>query len=102
MAPHFSRLPATDVLLYGAVHATQRPPHRLLLPANPHPTLPHLPSLLQTPPTSPSTHPPTPHSVAGWVGELQGGISYFEYIRGLVARVDSDWDGIVADLEAIR
>lgn len=41
-------------------------------------------------------------SVAGWVSELMGGISYLEYIRGLVSRVDSDWDSVKTDLESIR
>eukprot|EP00873_Tetraselmis_striata_P018587 jgi/Tetstr1/438851/TSEL_027360.t1 len=41
-------------------------------------------------------------SVAGWVSEQMGGLSYLEYVRKLVARVDSDWDGVVADLESIR
>lgn len=41
-------------------------------------------------------------SVAGWVGELMGGVSYLEYIRALVGRVDSDWDGVKSDLESIR
>jgi len=41
-------------------------------------------------------------SVAGWVSEQMGGISYLDYIRGLVGRVDSDWEAVQADLEAIR
>lgn len=41
-------------------------------------------------------------SVAGWVSELMGGITYLDFIRGLVNRVDSDWEGVQADLEAIR
>ena len=31
-----------------------------------------------------------------------GGYSYLEFIRSLADRVESDWDGVVADLEAIR
>ena len=31
-----------------------------------------------------------------------GGYSYLEFIRNLADRINSDWDGIVADLEAIR
>ena len=42
------------------------------------------------------------HTVAGWMSEQMGGLSYLEYIRGLVKRVESDWDGVKADLEAIR
>uniref|UniRef100_A0A061S1H5 Presequence protease 2 n=1 Tax=Tetraselmis sp. GSL018 TaxID=582737 RepID=A0A061S1H5_9CHLO len=41
-------------------------------------------------------------SIAGWVSEQMGGYSYLEYIRKLVARVESEWDGVVTDLEAIR
>ena len=41
-------------------------------------------------------------SVAGWVSEVMGGISYLDFIRGLVNRVDSDWEGVQADLERIR
>eukprot|EP00775_Hariotina_reticulata_P005466 gene5466-5701_t len=41
-------------------------------------------------------------SVAGWVGETMGGLSYLEYIRSLVKRVEEDWQGVQADLEAIR
>lgn len=71
-------------------------------------------------PSSPPGLPPTPtgiigsghsyaarrlnsqHTVAGWMSEQMGGLSYLEYIRGLVKRVESDWDGVKADLEAIR
>ncbi|CAD7700528.1 unnamed protein product [Ostreobium quekettii] len=41
-------------------------------------------------------------SIAGWVSEVTGGLSYLEYVRSLVDRVDSDWPGVQADLEAIR
>ena len=41
-------------------------------------------------------------SVAGWVNEQMGGVAYLEFIRGLVARVESDWEGVQADLESIR
>ncbi|BDA40898.1 Presequence protease, mitochondrial [Coccomyxa sp. Obi] len=41
-------------------------------------------------------------STAGWVKEQMGGISYLAYIRKLAARVDSEWDVVKADLEAIR
>jgi hypothetical protein len=33
-------------------------------------------------------------SVAGFVGEAMGGLSYLEFIRGLAKRVESDWDGV--------
>lgn len=41
-------------------------------------------------------------SRAGWAQEAMGGLSYLNYIRELVARVDGDWDGVKADLESIR
>lgn len=41
-------------------------------------------------------------SAAGWVGEEMGGVAYLEQIRKLVARVDSDWEGVKQDLETIR
>ena len=41
-------------------------------------------------------------SIAGWIGEQTGGLSYLESIRNLAQRVDSDWDGVQADLAAIR
>jgi hypothetical protein len=31
-----------------------------------------------------------------------GGLSYLEYIRELAKRVESDWEGVAADLEGIR
>lgn len=31
-----------------------------------------------------------------------GGIAYLDFVRGLAARVESDWAGVQADLEAIR
>lgn len=40
--------------------------------------------------------------VAGWMSEQMGGISYLEYIRTLAKRVESDWEGVQADLENIR
>lgn len=39
---------------------------------------------------------------AGWLGEVMGGLSYLDFIRGLVKRVESDWDSVKADLESIR
>ena len=41
-------------------------------------------------------------SRAGWAQEAMGGLSYLDYIRELVARVDSDWEGVRRDLESIR
>ena len=33
-------------------------------------------------------------STAGWVGEQMGGLSYLHYIRQLVPRIESDWEGV--------
>jgi len=33
-------------------------------------------------------------SVAGWVGEAMGGLSYLEFIRTLAKRVEEDWQGV--------
>ncbi len=41
-------------------------------------------------------------SIAGWIGEQTGGLSYLESIRQLAQRVDSDWDSVQADLSSIR
>lgn len=41
-------------------------------------------------------------SVAGWASEQMGGIAYLDYVRALAQRLDSDWEGVQADLEAIR
>lgn len=41
-------------------------------------------------------------SVAGYVNEQLGGLAQLEYLKELSKRVESDWDGVVADMEAIR
>ena len=41
-------------------------------------------------------------SVAGYVGEQLGGLAQLEYLKTLAKRIDTDWDGVVADLEKIR
>ncbi len=41
-------------------------------------------------------------SIAGWIGEQTGGLSYLQNIRKLAQRVDSDWEGVRADLHSIR
>lgn len=41
-------------------------------------------------------------SVAGFVAEKMGGVSYLEFIRTLVQRVEDDWEGVQADLFRIR
>jgi len=40
-------------------------------------------------------------STAGWVSEQMGGLAQLEYLRELTKRVDSDWDGVLADLHTI-
>ena len=42
------------------------------------------------------------HTTAGWLSEQMGGLSYLEYVRTLAKRVEGDWAGVQADLEAIR
>jgi Zn-dependent M16 (insulinase) family peptidase len=41
-------------------------------------------------------------TTAGWADENMGGISYLFFLRDLAERVDSDWAGVLADLEAMR
>lgn len=41
-------------------------------------------------------------SVAGWLTEATGGISQLHAVRTLLARVDDDFDGLLADLAALR
>lgn len=33
---------------------------------------------------------------------LPGGVAYLDYIRQLAQRLEGDWEGVQADLEAIR
>jgi presequence protease len=40
-------------------------------------------------------------SVSGWVSEQMGGLAQLDYLRELSKRVDSDWDGVLADLQTI-
>ena len=42
------------------------------------------------------------YNVADWVAEQAGGVDYLRFLRGLTARIDSDWAGVLADLEAVR
>ncbi|KAK3265333.1 hypothetical protein CYMTET_25974, partial [Cymbomonas tetramitiformis] len=42
------------------------------------------------------------NSIAGYVGEQMGGLSYLQYVRSLAEKVDEDWDGVLAGLEGIR
>jgi Zn-dependent M16 (insulinase) family peptidase len=39
---------------------------------------------------------------ADWASEQMGGVAALFFLRELIARIDSDWDGVVADLETIR
>jgi Zn-dependent M16 (insulinase) family peptidase len=41
-------------------------------------------------------------NAASWAGEQTGGISYLFFLRELEARVENDWAGVLADLQAIR
>ena len=42
------------------------------------------------------------YTVADWVAEQAGGVDYLLFLRSLAARVDSDWAGVLADLEGVR
>ncbi|ODT78177.1 MAG: peptidase M16 [Pelagibacterium sp. SCN 64-44] len=39
---------------------------------------------------------------AGWISEQMSGVSYLDFLRTLVKRIDSDWDSVEASLRAIR
>jgi Zn-dependent M16 (insulinase) family peptidase len=39
---------------------------------------------------------------AGWLAGRMGGVSYLGFVRELVERIESDWDGVQAMLERIR
>ncbi|MBW1784483.1 MAG: hypothetical protein JRL30_27540 [Deltaproteobacteria bacterium] len=41
-------------------------------------------------------------SEAGWAAEQMKGISYLFFLRQLADRMDSDWPGVLSDLEEIR
>jgi Zn-dependent M16 (insulinase) family peptidase len=41
-------------------------------------------------------------STAGYANELMGGVSYLQYLKQLTLRVEADWAGVKAELEAIR
>ncbi|MCB9153956.1 MAG: insulinase family protein [Caldilineae bacterium] len=42
------------------------------------------------------------YSVADWVAEENSGIDHLLFLRRLAERVDNDWAGVLADLEAVR
>ncbi len=39
---------------------------------------------------------------AGWIAEQMSGISYGQFLKGLVKRIESDWDSVEAALKTIR
>src|SRR5690606_24466689 len=39
---------------------------------------------------------------ASWIAEQLGGVSYLGFLRELVRRIDSDWDGVATTLKTIR
>jgi Zn-dependent M16 (insulinase) family peptidase len=39
---------------------------------------------------------------AGWISEQMSGVSYLDFLKGLVKRVDSDWASVEAALKRIR
>ncbi|MBN1965508.1 MAG: insulinase family protein, partial [Anaerolineae bacterium] len=41
-------------------------------------------------------------SEAAWANEQIGGVNYLFFLRQLVERIDSDWAGVLEDLQAIR
>lgn len=42
------------------------------------------------------------YSVAGWLGEVTGGVDYLLYLRKLVERIDTEWEEILSDLAHLR
>jgi Zn-dependent M16 (insulinase) family peptidase len=39
---------------------------------------------------------------ASWISEQIGGVSYLQFLRGLVKRIENDWDAVEAALKRIR
>lgn len=39
---------------------------------------------------------------AGWIAERMGGVSYLDFLRDLIARIEHDWAGVEAALRRIR
>ncbi|WP_297105034.1 insulinase family protein [uncultured Devosia sp.] len=39
---------------------------------------------------------------AGWIAEQMSGVSYLDFLKGLVKRIDIDWESVEATLKAIR
>ena len=41
-------------------------------------------------------------TASGWVSEQIGGVEALFFLRDLIARIESDWSSVLADLEAVR
>lgn len=41
-------------------------------------------------------------TTADWAAEQMGGVDYLFFLRALIQRLDQDWPGVLADLEAVR
>lgn len=41
-------------------------------------------------------------STADWAAEQMGGVDYLFFLRRLIQRLEQDWPGVLADLEAVR
>ena len=41
-------------------------------------------------------------NTADWIGEQTGGVSQLFFLRELAARIDTDWPGVLAQLERVR
>lgn len=39
---------------------------------------------------------------AGWIAEQMGGVSYLQFLKGLIRQIDTDWDGVAATLKRMR
>lgn len=42
------------------------------------------------------------YTEAGWLDEATSGVSYLTFLRTLAERMEQDWDGVLADLHALR
>ncbi|MDR3044774.1 MAG: insulinase family protein [Desulfovibrio sp.] len=42
------------------------------------------------------------YNAAGWLDEATSGVSYLAFLRTLAERLEKDWDGVLADLAALR
>lgn len=42
------------------------------------------------------------YTEAGWLDEATSGVSYLTFLRTLAERMEQDWDGVLADLDALR